>query len=135
MTHRRCVSGERLSGLSSCISILSSRVACFCVEPDEEFAGQSNADDHFLFAGLEQSVSELSEAFVVSGSDGRDQEEDRTNAGAAAAGGSLALPLATVIGDRGETDKLGDGFVRQGADLRQLGVEARDGPAGNALHL
>src|SRR5262245_281896 len=98
-SHRVSDAGERLSGLSSCIVIFGSRVASFCVESDEELAGQGNANDHFLLAGLEHPVAELSEAFVVSRGDGRDKEEDRTHAGAAAAGGALALSLAAVIGD------------------------------------
>ena len=91
--------------MSSCIGVFGTRIASFCVESDEELASQGNANDHFLFAGLEQPVAELSEAFVVSRGNDRDEEEDGTHASAAAAGGALSLPLATVIGDRGETDK------------------------------
>src|SRR5450432_1898453 len=68
--------GERLSGLSSCIGVFGTRFASFCVESDEELAGQGNANDHFLFAGLEQPVAKLAEAAIVAGGNGRDEEED-----------------------------------------------------------
>src|SRR5438552_1639175 len=98
---RREAPGERLSGLSSCIGVFCTRLASFCVESDEELAGQGDANDHFLFAGLEQPVAELAKAVIVAGGSGRDEEEDRADAGAATAGGSLTLSLAAVIGDRG----------------------------------
>src|ERR1700722_4517287 len=130
---RNCISfssgGERLSGLSSCIGILGPRFASFCVESDEELAGECNANDHFFFTGLEQPIAELAQAVIVAGGNGGDEEEDRADAGAATAGGSLTLSLAAVICDGGEAGKLGNGFVRQ------FGMKACNGASGNALHL
>jgi len=70
---------------------------------------------------------------VVAGGDGGDQEQDRTHAGTSATNRSLAFSLATIVGDRGDTDELGNGLV-VGADLRQFGHQAGDGAAGHALH-
>src|ERR1700731_1574162 len=66
--------GERLSGESSCIGVLGTRIACFCVEANEQFASQCNADDHFFFSCGEQPGTEVAEAFVVARGDGRDEE-------------------------------------------------------------
>src|SRR6202165_1849878 len=41
--------GERLSEVSSCIGVLGTRIACFCVEADEQFVGESDPDDPFFF--------------------------------------------------------------------------------------
>ncbi len=41
------MTNEGLSGASSCICKFYSRVACFCIEDDEEFAG-----DHLGFPAL-----------------------------------------------------------------------------------
>src|SRR6202035_4191710 len=125
--------GERLSEVSSCIGVLCTRIACFCVEADEQFVGESDSDDHFFFSSGEQSVAELCKGLVVFGGDSGDQEQDRTDAGAAAADGPLALALTAVIGERGETYKLGNGLVGGGSDLRQVGHQAGDGAAGGAL--
>src|SRR5258705_10218000 len=97
---------ERLSEESSCIGIGSTRIACFCVEADEQFVGQGDADDHFGFSCGEQSVAEICQGFVVVGSDPGDQKKDGTDTGAPAADGSFALSLATVIGEPGETGEL-----------------------------
>src|SRR5215207_10063679 len=83
-------SDERLSVVSSCISELISRVACFCVEDDEEFSGERDADDHFGFAGLLQPVVEGLEMRVVAGGEAGDEEEDGARAGAAAAHRAVA---------------------------------------------
>src|SRR6266851_8234282 len=107
---RSCDPGERLSEESSCIGIGGTRIACFCVEADEQFVGQGDPDDHFGFSCGEQSVAESGKGVVVFSGDGGDQEEDRTDAGAAAADRSLALPLTTVIGERGEAGELGNGL-------------------------
>src|SRR3954451_16098324 len=107
--------GERLSGLSSCIGVLGTRVACFCVEADEEFSGERDTNDHFFLSGCEQPVTEVSQAFVVASSGGGDQEQDRADTGAAAADRPLASSLATVIGDWGDTYELGNGLVGVGA--------------------
>src|SRR6202035_5592328 len=74
---------ERLSEVSSCIGVLGTRIACFCVEADEQFVGESNPDDHFFFSSGEQSVAELCKGLVVFGGDSGDQEQDRTDACAA----------------------------------------------------
>jgi hypothetical protein len=63
--------------------------------------------------------------------DGRDEEEDRADAGAATAGGSLTLSLAAVICDGGEAGKLGNGFVGEQAYLRQFGMKACNGASGS----
>src|SRR6266436_8765597 len=76
--------GERLSGESSCIGVLGSRIACFGIEADEQFASERNSDDHFFLSGGHQSGAELAEALVVAGGDGGDQEQDRTHAGTSA---------------------------------------------------
>src|ERR1700730_14369612 len=81
--------GERLSEVSSCIGVLCTRIACFCVEADEQFVGERDSDDHFFFSSGEQSVAELCKGLVVFGGDSGDQEQDRTDAGAAAADGPL----------------------------------------------
>src|SRR5258707_7283072 len=112
------ISGERLSGESSCIGVLGSRIACFGVEADEQFARERNSDDHFFLSGGNQSGAELPEALVVAGGNGGDEEQDRTHAGTSATNRSLAFSLATIVGDRGDTDELGNGLVGIGADLR-----------------
>src|SRR5260370_42361512 len=117
MREEQLSGSERLSEESSCIGVSGTRIACFCVEADEQFVGQSNPDGHFVFAGGEQSVAEFCKGLVVFGGDSGDQEQDRTNAGTSAANRAFALPLAAVIGDGGDTDKLGNGLVGVGADL------------------
>src|ERR1700746_3760876 len=114
-----CAPGERLSGLSSCIGVLGTRITCFGVEADQKLACERDANDHFFLSGGDQPGAEVGKAFVVAGGSGGDKEQDRTDAGAAAAGGSLTLSLATVIGDRGEAGKLGNGFVGDHANLGQ----------------
>src|SRR6202140_5902072 len=89
--------GGRLSEVSSCIGVLGTRIACFCVEADEQFVGESDPDDHFFFSSGEQSVAELCKGLVVFGGDSGDQEQDRTDAGGAAADGPLDLALTAVI--------------------------------------
>src|ERR1700676_1577537 len=126
--------GERLSEESSCIGVLGTRIACFCVEADEQFVGESDPDDHFGFSCGEQSVAEGGKGLVVFSGDGGDQEEDRTDSGAAAADRSLALPLTTVIGERGEAGEFGNGLVGVGADLRHVCHQASAGAPGTALH-
>src|SRR5258708_1448365 len=103
--------GERLSEESSCIGVLGTRIACFCVEADEQFMGESNPDGHFVFSCGEQSFSESRKGLVVLSGGPGDQEKDRSDAGAAAADRSFALPLTTVVGDRGEAGGLGNGLV------------------------
>src|ERR1700730_1906331 len=91
--------GERLSEKSSCIGVLGTRIACFCVKADQQFVGQSNADGHFVFSCGEQSVAERAEALIIARGNSGDEEQDRANAGASAANRPLALSLTTVIGD------------------------------------
>src|SRR5260370_8645098 len=91
--------GERLSGESSCIGVLGTRIACFGVEADEQFASQCDADDHFFFSRGEQPGAEVAEAFVVPRGDGPDEEQDRAYAGASAADRPLALSLTAPILD------------------------------------
>src|SRR5258708_23396140 len=99
---REAKAGERLSEESSCIGVLGTRIACFWVEADEQFMGESNPDGHFVFSCGEQSFSESRKGLVVLSGGPGDQEKDRSDAGAAAADRSFALPLTTVVGDRGE---------------------------------
>src|SRR6185437_16082546 len=113
-SHPRCDLGERLSGLSSWIGVSGTRIACFGVEADQELTGERNANDHFFLSSGDQPGAEVGEAFVVTRDGGCYEEEDRTDAGTAAAGGSFTLSLATVICDRGEAGKLGNGLVGQG---------------------
>lgn len=44
------MTNKGLSGASSCICELSFRIAYFCFEDEEEFAGMRDPDDHFCFA-------------------------------------------------------------------------------------
>jgi len=68
--------GERLSGLSSCKGIFFSRLACFCVEADEEFACQRDPRHHLGLAGIDQLAMEVRQAFVEAAGDTCDQEQD-----------------------------------------------------------
>src|SRR5204863_5829219 len=113
--------------------VSDSRVACFGVEPDEQFARQCDADDHLFLACSHQSGAELGKTFVVSCCDGGDEEQDGAYCGATTSDVALALVFATVVSERRETDKLGNGFVGVGADLGQLGVQPGDGAAGDPL--
>src|ERR1700682_2594625 len=70
----RCDPSERLSGESSCIGVLCTRIACFCVEANEQFASQCNTDDHFFFSCGEQPGAEVAGAFVVARGGGGDEE-------------------------------------------------------------
>src|ERR1700736_1840965 len=88
---RRAAPGERLSEKSSCIGVLGTRIACFCVKADQQFVGQSNADGHFVFSCGEQSVTERAEALVIARGNSGDEEQDRANARASAANRPLAL--------------------------------------------
>src|SRR5258708_33425725 len=103
--------GERLSEESSCIGVLGTRIACFCVEADEQFMGESNPDGHFVFSCGEQSFSESRKGLVVLSGGPRDHGKERSDAGAAAAGRSFAPPLSPVVGDRGEGGEAWHGVV------------------------
>ncbi len=116
--------GERLAEESNCIGVLGTRIACFCVEADEQFVGQGDPDRHFVFSCGEQSFLEGCKRLVVLGGDPGDQEENRTDAGATAADGPLALPFTAVIGEWCETDELGNGLVGVDADLRNKLVKS-----------
>jgi hypothetical protein len=121
--------------LSSCGGELVSRVACFCVEDDEEFAGEGDADDHFGLSGGLQPVLEGGEVRVVLGDDAGDDEEDAAGSGTAAADRAAAAALAAVVGEGGEADELADGAVGEAADLGHFGEQAGDGALGDALDL
>jgi hypothetical protein len=41
------------------------RIACSCVEADEQFACERDPDDHFFFSLRDQPGAELAEALVV----------------------------------------------------------------------
>src|SRR5689334_9107915 len=125
--------GERLSRLSSCKGVCSTRVACFCVEADEKFAGERNADNHLFLSGRQELVAEFGKAFVVACSGAGDEEEDRADTGATSPNAPLAFVLPTVVSERGQADELGDGFIGVGADLWQFGMQPGDGPSGNAF--
>src|SRR5262245_14747887 len=94
--------GERLSGVSSCICELFSRIACFGVEDDEEYAGQRDADDHVGLSGVFQPLLEGGEVGIVLGDDPGDEKEDAAGSGAATAHGAAAGSLAAVVGEGGE---------------------------------
>jgi hypothetical protein len=47
---RPSVGGERLSVGSSCLCESGACFAGFCIEADEEFSGEGDADDHFFFS-------------------------------------------------------------------------------------
>src|ERR1700733_4014028 len=113
--------GERLSGESSCISVCGTRIACFCVEADEQFTRERNADDHFFLSFGNEPGAKIGEALVVARGDLSDQKQDRAHAAASAANRPLALSFATTVGDRSDADELGNGLVGVGADLRQVG--------------
>src|SRR5438034_2486975 len=129
-----CVSrGERLSGVSSCICILCSRIACFGIEADEELMSKSNSNDHFWFSGCHQPTMEVGKAGVIAPSDVGDEEEYGAHPAASAADRAFAVLLATVVGPRSNADELGNGLVVVGSDLRQFRHDASHGPIGNAL--
>src|SRR5690242_1734436 len=115
---RRCrQADERLSEVSSCICELDARIACFCIEDDEQFAGERDADDHLFLAGLLQPLMEGSEVRIVPGDDAGNEEEDDARSCAATAHRSAASALAAVVGQRRQADQLGDGLVGEDADL------------------
>lgn len=116
--------GERLSLLSSCICERTSRVSCFGVENDQELAGERDANDHFGLSGLDEALMKGCQMRIVPCGEARDQEEDGSRSGAAAAYGTPAGSLAAVIGDRREAGELGDGLVGDRADFGQLGHQA-----------
>ena len=122
--------GERLSGLSSCESILGSRVTCFGIESNEEFSGECDTHDHFLFASGGESSMKVCEAGVVSAGDVGDQEQDRSDTGAATADVPVAGPGAAIVGERRQAGELDDGFVGVDADLGQFGQRSRHGTVG-----
>lgn len=76
---RRCERGgrrdKRLSGSSSSIRKVEACVANFCVQPDEEFSGQGNANNHFRFALSNEPVAEAGEIRVIFPGDVNDEEE------------------------------------------------------------
>src|SRR5436309_3421517 len=74
---RREAPGERLSEESSCIGVLGTRFACFCVEADQQFVGESDPDGHFVFSRGQQPVTEGCKGLVVFGGGSGDQEQDR----------------------------------------------------------
>lgn len=111
------------------------RIACFGIESDQKLTDERNANDRFFLSGSDQFDAEAGETFVMPRNGSRDDGEDGADAGAAAANAALAIVLSTVIGDWSKVGKLGNGFVGQGADLRQVGVQPGDVTAGNALHL
>ena len=59
--------GERLSKESSCIGVMDTRIACFCVEADEQFAGQRDTDHHFFFAAGQAKVHQNLERLKTRG--------------------------------------------------------------------
>src|SRR6478609_7289731 len=107
---------ERLSEVSSCICEFVTRVACFCIENDEQLAGERNADDHFLLSGSLQPLLESCQMRIIFGN----EKEDAARPCPTAAHWSSTAALATVIGDRRQAGQLGDGLVGEDADLRQL---------------
>ena len=100
-------SGERLSGLSSCACKFFAGVACFCVEPDEELSGESDAHDLFEFAGFVQPAVEVGELRHISANDLGDGEEDGSDMGSSAAHRPLSLAFAAIVGDGREARQLG----------------------------
>jgi hypothetical protein len=87
--------------VSSCIGVCGTRIACFCVEADEQFVGQSDPDDHFFFSFGEQSVAEICKGRVVFCGDSGDQEQDRTLARPPRIDRlPWRLPLSSAIGAR-----------------------------------
>ena len=107
----------------------------FCVEDDQQFSGEGNADDHLRLSGLAQPLMEGCQMRIVFCGDASDQEQDGSRPLPAAAHRTPAGPLAAVIGDRRQPGELGDGLARQRADLGQLGHQPGDGPGGDALDL
>ena len=124
---REARSDERLSGLSSCRGHFQSRFACFCVEPDEEFMGEGDANDLFRLAGVQQPTVESFEILIEPPDDLGDHEQDGSHAAAAGPYGALAGRLAAVARQRREAGKLGDGLVGQCPDFRHFSHQARHG--------
>src|SRR5581483_7302856 len=124
--------GERLSCLSSCIGESGTRIACFCIEANEQFAGERDADDHFFLSGGAQAVAEVTEAVIIARGNVSDEEQDRAHGAASAADRALALSLTTVVSDWGDADELGNGLVGVGADLGQVSHQPGHGTASYA---
>jgi len=119
--------------LSSCKSEFISRVARFGVETDEEFSSDRDADDHFGFSGFGELAVEGAEALIEAPDDIGDEEENRSDAGAATLDMSPAGLGAAIVGERRQAGELGHGLIGVDAELGQFGEQPRDGAIGQAL--
>jgi hypothetical protein len=119
--------------VSSCNCELVARIVCFCIEDDEKFSGECDADEHFWLSRLLQPLRESFEMRIEFGHDGCDDEEDTTRPGASASHMPVAGALAAIVGEGSEACQLGDGLVGDEADLGQFGHQAGDGASGHAL--
>src|SRR5439155_9152024 len=127
--------GERLSHLSSGAGEVTPDIACFGVEPDEEFASKSGTDHLFGLAGLGESAMACDEIGLIPAYHLGDDEQDGADLAATAAHRALAIELTAVAGDWGEAAEFAGGLVRQGADLGHFGHDPRHRAIGNALDL
>ncbi len=125
--------GERLSEVSSCISELLARIACFGVEPDEEFAGDGDADNHFGFAGLEEFFAECCEGRIETPDTMTDDKHGRADIGSSPFDVAGLGRQAGVVGKGSEACDLGNRLVVVETDLRQHGKQPGDGAARNSL--
>ena len=107
--------GERLSGLSSGQRKLATYVASFCVETDEEFAGQGDADDLFGFASVPQPLVERAEVRVVAANHSTPVAATRTAS-------ATVLPLASpATAAANATTPRNDAITRQARITRGCG--------------
>ena len=103
------------------------------VEPHQQFVRQSDANHVARFSRRTQALLEEDEVgFVASGHAGH-HEEDLADRSASSPDTAFALMFSAVGGQRSQAGQLGDGFVRQGADLRHLSHQMSHGASGHSL--
>ena len=71
---------ERLSELSRIVGKGSSCFASLGVEPDKEFVGKSDADNHFALSFCDEPLTKGGEALIVFPGDIGDEKEDDADA-------------------------------------------------------
>ena len=119
--------------MSSCICEFVARIACFCVEDDEELSGERDADDHFGLPGLLQPVVEGVEMRVVLGGYAGDEEEDGARSGASAAHRSVALRLPLSLAMGASPTSLVMALLEIMPISGTCAIRTRDGAPGDAL--
>src|SRR6186713_3476435 len=102
------------------------------VEDGEELARDSYDSDDLRLAGGDQASTEGLEDGVVAAGDEGSHEEGGAHALAAAGNHALALPLAGLAHEGGETGKRGDLSAPERSQLRHLGDESARGDRADA---